>query len=228
MDMVVPLYDFVGIPFQGAATEPFHKLLQSYVLDVYIEQIGKEPLQLDTKRDRLLRAIDNAYNSAWRDEYVTWLLHVFVHRVGEHTAGWSQWRTVFMRCSVRSGWWQRLNLPVEKDAFVQRELADAKARMDDARELTRSIMNGSLSDWDKRVLKLLRIDEDAREAGEPFNRILLTASFFLFYLFWVRLVKLLSAAEMMSVWEATKTIGPDLGIKPEDIPDPRQLRLISP
>jgi hypothetical protein len=226
LETIVPLFEFIGIPFQGDSAEPFHGMLKKYVWQLYIADSNRG-LSLETKRDLLLREIDNAYNAHWRNEYVNWLLGVFVYKVGDHMAGWSQWRTIFMRCSVRHGWWQRLNLPAKKDPLVRRELESAKTRMDDVRELVQTQKNRSLSEWDKRVMELLRIDDDAKESGEPFSRILLTSGFFLFYLFWIGMTKILDHEELHKLWEAGKSIAPDVGIDTNDLPDPNSMRLAS-
>jgi hypothetical protein len=58
-------------------------------------------------------------------------------------------------------------------------------------------------------------------------RILLTADFFLFYLFWVHLMKLLRPEETERLWESAKAIARDLDIRPEDVPHPGQLHFLT-
>ena len=228
LEAVAPLYAYIGIPFQGEVAASFQKLLRSYVSEVYLRPPVGPVLGLDDKQGRLARAIDNEYNAEWRAQYISWLVHVFVYLPGEHTAGWTEWRTIFMRCSVRAEWWPALQLPPDKDARIRLELSDTKTRMDDARDLVNSWSATEASEWDRYVLSYLKIDEDALESGEPFNRILLTTTFFLFYLFWNELMKLLSPEEAARLWKSGKELAPHLDIRPEDLADLRSLQITPP
>lgn len=225
LDVVLPLYVYIGIPFQGEATEPFRALLRDYVTAVYLSPAG---LDLDSKQSRLARAIDNVFTVEWRNEYVRWFAYVFTYTASEPRGGWREWRTIFMRSSVRAGWWSRLGLPQVKDSAVRQALSDAKTRTEDARELIADAKRSNArSDWDKRVMARMGLTTEALDAGEPFTRLQLTANFFCFYLFWVQFRNLLTPEELNALWHNAQSIAPELEIKPENVKNPNDVELPS-
>src|SRR5262249_31266333 len=183
LDAVGRLLPWTGIPFQGDRLLSFRVLLRDYLRSGYLASDAPQD-EFPARRDRLLARIETAFGRAVRDEYAIWVRDVFVFLPREHTPGWSEWLSIFMRCSVRAGWWERLGLPTEKAEPLFLDLEDAKARIDDARELRDSLKGEARSEWDCRVMDWLDMTDERVESGEPFCSIVLTVTFFQFYIFW--------------------------------------------
>jgi hypothetical protein len=226
LEAVAPLYDYIGIPFRDEAKRPFQEILRAFLRDAYLPSEASAVVSLEAKQTRLLQAIETAFNGDWRDDYTYWLQNIWVYRPGEQAEGWSSWRTIFMRCSVRSGWWSRLKLPATQEAVIRQELEDCKARTDDARDLISEAKGKPASAWNAWIMERLGIDDESKSFGEPFSSVQLTATFFMFYLFWVKLMKTLSPAELDELWESARTIAPDLEIRQDDLPHPNSLQIM--
>jgi hypothetical protein len=225
MDAIVPLYDYTGIPFQGELTSRFVALLRSYYSEVYLNP-SPSAIGLSSKRDRLLRPMESLFGTDLRDRYVSWLVYVFFYRNSDLSPGWSEWQSIFMRCSVRAGGWQRLGLPADKDETVRRELEDAKARIEDARDIRSELQDQPRSRWDLQVMAQRGMDEDLIDSGQPFSAIMLTVNSLMFFVFWVRMMRVLNPADADRLWEHAKVIAADLGINPHDVPHPEELKTV--
>jgi hypothetical protein len=224
LDANAPLFDYTGLPFQGETLAPFRIMLRDYYREVYLDGAS---LTLPKKRDKLLLRIEESLSVAYRDAYVAWLVQVFVYLPYEQSPGWAEWKSIFMRCSGRRPLWSRLGLPANLDLSVQQELEDAKIRTDDARDIRNELAAKPRSDWDCRVMAYRHIDQRAIEAGEPFSAIMLTVSFYMFYVFWKKMLDQLSSAETTRLWENAQAIAKELDIAPEDVLHPALLSIES-
>jgi hypothetical protein len=224
LDSIAPLYDYTGIPFEGELRISFRELLGDYYRQVYLAP-RPSAMALPDKRDLLLRRVTGLVGSQVRDAYIAWLLQVFVYLPRELTPGWSEWRSIIMRCSVREGWWSKLGLPDNASEATRQDLDEAKTRTDDAREVESSLKEQPRSEWDQQVMAHRNMGAQAIAAGEPFSAIILTTGLFQFSGFWYRLLERLEPADANQLWERGKAVAVELKIAPESVLHPTQLHI---
>jgi len=223
LDAIRPFYDEIGIPFQTVHLVPFLGILREYCREVYLDPTSSS-FALQDKRELLLRRIEQSFGAEFSNAYVTWLVRIFAYLPKESTPGWSEWKSIFSRCSVRAGWWQRLGLPGDKEEVLRREFEDAKSRTESVRDIRRELETQPRSNWDLKLMGRAGMGAEAIASGEPFSAVVMTAALFIFRVFWERLVNTLSPAELDRLWESAKIVGKDIAIPPEDVLDPAELR----
>lgn len=224
MDVIHPLYEYIGLPFQEERAGPFMALLREYDRALY-STATETPVPLGDKQGWLLPRLESLFGAPAKDLYAEWLLQILIYGPGDRVPGWTKWYSIFMRCSLREGWWSRLGLQGSNDKMVERDLEDIKARMGDADDLRQDLESQPRSEWDLKIMGQQGMDEESVECGQPFTKLSITARHFLFSVFWERLLRKLPAEELDRLWEHGQLIAPDLKLAPKDIVHPGDLNV---
>lgn len=222
LEIITPFYDYIGIPFQGELMPNFQSMLRDYYREIYLAP-KTEVVDFVEKRGVLIHRIEEAFGVNYRDAYVAWYIQVFTKAPGERR-DWDAWESIIMQCSAREGWWCRLGLTTELEAFERKELEDVKLRMDDLRDIEKKLQQQTCTDWDHQVIERQRLGDDCIKRGTLFGRLVLTSSFFMFYWFWSQLMKKLSPEQIDSLWEHVKQLASQIYLTdPKDVLHPRDL-----
>lgn len=224
MDAIVPLYRYIGLPFRAEEASAFTGLLREYRGKLQ-EGEGGSPMLLPQKRDLLLERLESVFGAKLKNLYIAWVLQVFVYLPAETSPGPFEWFNIFMRCSVRTGWWPRLGLPTSHSSQIQEDLENTKDAMEDARDLRDALAAQEKSAWDVLVMKQQGMNKHSIEMGEPFSAVLVTANDFLFATFWVRLLDTLSPADLELLWKHGKAVAQELQISPANVVHPGSLNI---
>ena len=222
LEAIAPLYDYLGVPLDRKNGVRFLQIVRHYYAEVYL---GSDSTNPPRKRELLLGRIENTFGAEFREAYISWFLRVFLYVPEDLDGSWYAWRKIFMRCSVRPGWWQRLALPPDKQENVLLALEKAKAQNEDVWEIESSLNQQPKSVWDRRVIERMGLDERALAAGEPFTSIALTANLVIFYVFWITMLGILRPPEIDRLWEGARAVAHELEIAPEHVIHPKELKI---
>lgn len=225
MDAAVPLYRYLGLPFAADDDVRFQAVVQQHVHAGAAGAEGVPGPSLAQRQGALLVALDNHFGSLLRRAYFDWYQAVWVDRAGEHGRGIARWQTIFMRCAVRAGWWDRLHLPPAHNDAVASDLLSCRIEREEAEQLTQAFDPDDVSEWDRWAWGQLGGDAEALANGEPFNRLILTVNYHHFRTFWDALLRRLNPSELDQLWLRGQEIAPSLQLNPAEVEHPARLAM---